>query len=68
MIDHCKWVTFLEVPTNRGIQQMNFGSEGDIYRLVMSSKIAIRLHLLRHVGPYEQKLREAQFHWRHVLL
>lgn len=37
---HCKGVVILQTPTNGGIQQIKFGSEGDVYRLVMSSKMA----------------------------
>lgn len=39
VIDHCKGVTVLETPTNGGIQQIKFGKEGDVYRLVMKSKL-----------------------------
>ena len=39
VIDHCKGVTVLETPTAGGIQQIKFGKEGDVYRLVMKSKL-----------------------------
>lgn len=36
---HCKGVVILPTPTNGGIQQIKFGKEGDVYRLVMKSKL-----------------------------
>lgn len=36
---HCKGVSKMEVPTNGGIQQMLFISEGDMYRLITNSKL-----------------------------
>jgi len=39
VIDHCKGVTVLETPTNGGIQQIKFGKESEVYRLVMRSKL-----------------------------
>lgn len=39
VINHCKGVTVLETPTNGGVQQVKFGKEGDVYRLVMKSKL-----------------------------
>ncbi len=36
---HCKGVSKLEVPTNGGIQQMLFITEGDMYRLITHSKM-----------------------------
>jgi prophage antirepressor-like protein len=39
VIDHCKGVTVLETPTNGGIQQMKFGKEAEVYRLIMKSKL-----------------------------
>jgi Prophage antirepressor len=36
---HCKGVSKMEVPTNGGIQQMLFITEGDIYRLIVNSKL-----------------------------
>ena len=38
VIDHCKGVTFLETPTNGGVQQIKFGKEAEVYRLIMKSK------------------------------
>lgn len=37
--DHCKGVVILPTPTNGGIQQVKFGKESDVYRLVMRSKL-----------------------------
>lgn len=36
---HCKGVVILPTPTKGGVQQIKFGKEGDIYRLVMKSKL-----------------------------
>lgn len=36
---HCKGVSILPTPTNRGTQQIKFGRESEVYRLVMKSKI-----------------------------
>ena len=36
---HCKGVSKMEVPTNGGLQQMLFINEGDIYRLIVNSKL-----------------------------
>lgn len=37
--DHCKGVAILPTPTNGGIQQIKFGKESEVYRLVMRSKL-----------------------------
>ena len=36
---HCKGVSKMEVPTNGGTQQMLFIPEGDLYRLIVNSKL-----------------------------
>ena len=36
---HCKGVSKMEAPTNGGIQKLLFISEGDVYRLVVHSKL-----------------------------
>ncbi|WP_374849018.1 phage antirepressor [Enterococcus gallinarum] len=36
---HCKGVSKMEVPTNGGAQQMLFIPEGDLYRLIVNSKL-----------------------------
>lgn len=39
LIDHCKGVTKRDAPTSSGIQSMSFITEGDLYRLIASSKL-----------------------------
>ncbi len=39
LIDHCKGVTKRDTPTSSGIQSMSFITEGDLYRLIASSKL-----------------------------
>lgn len=39
VIDHCKGVTVLETPTTGGVQLLKYGKEGEVYRLVMKSKL-----------------------------
>ena len=39
IIDHCKGVTKRDTPTTSGVQTINFIPEGDIYRLIVSSKL-----------------------------
>ena len=39
VIDHCKGVTVLETPTQRGIQPIKYGKESEVYRLTMKSKL-----------------------------
>lgn len=41
VIDHCKGVTVLETPTNGGVQNIKYGKEGEVYRLIMKSKSAL---------------------------
>lgn len=36
---HCKGVVILPTPTSGGMQNMKYGKEGDVYRLVMRSKL-----------------------------
>lgn len=36
---HCKGVSKIETPTAGGIQQVNYIPEGDLYRLIVSSKL-----------------------------
>ena len=36
---HCKGVSKIQTPTNGGIQQLNYISEGDLYRLIVRSKL-----------------------------
>lgn len=36
---HCRGVSKMDAPTESGIQQMNFISEGDVYRLIVRSRL-----------------------------
>ena len=36
---HCKGVTKRDTPTSSGVQQMSYINEGDLYRLIMKSKL-----------------------------
>lgn len=37
--DHCRGVTKRDTPTSSGMQQMSYINEGDLYRLIMKSKL-----------------------------
>ncbi len=39
VIDHCRGVTKRDTPTSSGIQSMSYINEGDLYRLIMKSKL-----------------------------
>lgn len=39
IIDHCKGVLKWDTPTSSGIQSMSYITEGDLYRLIASSKL-----------------------------
>lgn len=39
LIDHCKGVTKRYIPTSGGTQELSFITEGDVYRLITSSKL-----------------------------
>jgi anti-repressor protein len=39
VIDHCKGVSILETPTAGGVQQMKYGEESEVYRLIFSSTL-----------------------------
>lgn len=39
ILDHCKGVTKRDTPTSSGIQLMSYINEGDLYRLIMKSKL-----------------------------
>lgn len=39
VLDHCKGVTKRYTPTSSGIQSMSYIGEGDLYRLIMKSKL-----------------------------
>lgn len=38
---HCKGVVKRDTPTSSGVQQMSYINEGDLYRLIMKSKMAV---------------------------
>ena len=37
--DHCNGVTKRDTPTSSGVQSMSYINEGDLYRLIMKSKL-----------------------------
>lgn len=39
IIDHCKGVTKRDTPTSSGVQSISYINEGDMYRLIMKSKL-----------------------------
>lgn len=39
VLDHCKGVTKRDTPTSGGMQQISYINEGDMYRLIMKSKL-----------------------------
>lgn len=39
ILDHCKGVTKRDTPTSSGIQSISYINEGDMYRLIMKSKL-----------------------------
>ena len=39
IIDHCKGVTKRDTPTSSGVQSMSYINEGDLYRLIVKSKL-----------------------------
>lgn len=39
ILDHCKGVVKRDTPTSSGIQSMSYINEGDLYRLIMKSKL-----------------------------
>ena len=39
ILDHCKGVTKRDTPTSSGMQSMSYINEGDLYRLIMKSKL-----------------------------
>lgn len=44
IIDHCKGVLKRDTPTNGGIQSLSYISEGDVYRLIIHSKLPSAEH------------------------
>lgn len=39
IIDHCRGVTKRDTPTSSGVQSMSYINEGDLYRLIIKSKL-----------------------------
>lgn len=39
VMDHCKGVTKRDTPTSGGMQELSYINEGDVYRLIMRSKL-----------------------------
>lgn len=39
IINHCKGILKIEIPSNGGLQETNIISEGDIYRLILKSQL-----------------------------
>lgn len=67
IIDHCKGVTKRDTPTSSGIQSMSYINEGDLYRLIMKSKLPSAekfeswvmdevLPTIRKTGSYQKPL------------
>lgn len=65
--DHCKGVTKRDTPTSSGVQQMSYINEGDLYRLIMKSKLPSAekfeswvmdevLPSIRKTGSYQKQL------------
>ena len=67
ILDHCKGVTKRDTPTSSGIQSMSYINEGDLYRLIMKSKLPSAekfeswvmdevLSTIRKTGSYQKPL------------
>lgn len=67
ILDHCKGVTKRDTPTSSGIQSMSYINEGDLYRLIMKSKLPSAekfeswvmdevLPTIRKAGSYQKPL------------
>lgn len=67
ILDHCKGVTKRDTPTSSGIQSMSYINEGDLYRLIMKSKLPSAekfeswvmdevLPIIRKTGSYHKPL------------
>lgn len=67
ILDHCKGVTKRDTPTSSGIQSMSYINEGDLYRLIMKSKLPSAekfeswvmdevLPIIRKTGSYQKPL------------
>lgn len=67
ILDHCKGVTKRDTPTSSGIQSMSYINEGDLYRLIIKSKLPSAekfeswvmdevLPIIRKTGSYQKPL------------
>lgn len=67
ILDHCKGVTKRDTPTSSGVQPMSYINEGDLYRLIMKSKLPSAekfeswvmdevLPTIRKTGSYQKPL------------
>lgn len=71
ILDHCKGVTKRDTPTSSGIQSMSYINEGDLYRLIMKSKLPSAekfeswvmdevLPAIRKTGAYQKPMTTAE--------
>jgi len=71
IIDHCKGVTKRDTPTSSGVQSMSYINEGDLYRLIMKSKLPSAekfeswvmdevLPAIRKTGSYQKPMTVAE--------
>lgn len=71
ILDHCKGVTKRDTPTSSGIQSMSYINEGDLYRLIMKSKLPSAekfeawvmdevLPTIRKTGSYQKPMTTAE--------
>lgn len=69
--DHCKGVTKCDTPTSSGVQRMSYINEGDLYRLIMKSKLPSAekfekwvmdevLPTIRKTGSYNKPMTTAE--------
>ena len=71
ILDHCKGVTKRDAPTSSGVQSMSYINEGDLYRLIMKSKLPSAekfeswvmdevLPAIRKTGSYQKPMTVAE--------
>lgn len=71
ILDHCKGVTKRDTPTSSGVQSMSYINEGDLYRLIMKSKLPSAekfetwvmdevLPTIRKTGSYQKPMTIAE--------
>lgn len=71
ILDHCKGVTKRDTPTTSGVQSMSYINEGDLYRLIMKSKLPSAekfeswvmdevLPAIRKTGSYQKPMTVAE--------